>query len=135
MSFTVPEAELVYQASRAGGPGGQHVNKASTRVEVVWDVAGSLTLTQAQRNRIMTKLANRIDRAGRLRIASERYRSQARNKADATARLRELVARALHRPKRRKKTTPPKQAVEQRLREKRERGERKQRRRPPGPED
>lgn len=130
MPFTIPDTELSFRTSRAGGPGGQHVNKTSTRVEVVWDVAGSKSLTDDERERLCGKLASRLSTKGRLRVVSDRYRSQQRNREDAVARLHALVRRALEVPKRRKKTRPSKAAVEQRLREKRARSDRKRQRDP-----
>ena len=132
--YLVPEAELEIRATRAGGPGGQHVNKASTRIEVVWDVAASPSLTDDQRSRLLARLASRLDRRGRLRIVSDASRSQRRNLEAAVERLRETVRRALHVPKPRKQTRPPKAAVERRLETKRRRATRKQERREP-PDD
>ena len=130
MPFTIPDTELSFRTSRAGGPGGQHVNKTSTRVEVVWDVAESGSLADDERERLCQQLASRIDTKGRLRVVSDRYRSQLRNREDAVARLHALVRGALKVPKRRKKTRPSKAAVEQRLQEKRARSDQKRQRRP-----
>lgn len=102
----IPRTELEYRASRSGGPGGQHVNTSSTRVEVWWDVAGSRALDEPQRTRLLQRLATRLDGSGRLRLVSGTSRSQAQNKAEVTERLVEVVARALHMPKPRKKTRP-----------------------------
>src|SRR6266571_875222 len=85
----LPLSELDYQASRSGGPGGQHVNTSSTRIEVWWDVAGSPTLTEEQRARLLAQLATRLDTAGRLRLVSSGTRSQLRNREDVTERLRD----------------------------------------------
>jgi len=60
-TLVVPRAELMYRATRAGGPGGQHVNKSSTRIELTWDVAGSPSLDDEQRARVLDRLARRID--------------------------------------------------------------------------
>ena len=102
----IPRTELEYRASRSGGPGGQHVNTSSTRVELWWDVAGSPALNESQRNHLLQRLATRLDGSGRLRLVSGASRSQMQNKADVTKRLVEVVARALHVPKPRKKTRP-----------------------------
>ncbi|HEX5387956.1 MAG TPA: alternative ribosome rescue aminoacyl-tRNA hydrolase ArfB [Gemmatimonadales bacterium] len=128
--FTVPDAELVFRASRAGGPGGQHVNTSSTRVEVVWDVAGSPSLDEAIRARLLTRLETRLDSEGRLRVVASGSRSQLRNREDATARLKEVVRRALAERKPRKRTRPPAAAKAQRLDRKRRRGALKRTRRP-----
>ena len=129
MPFAIPEAELEFQTSRASGPGGQHVNKTETRVEAVWDVTASPSLTENQRERILRKLSNRIDGFGRLRVATQEHRSQARNKTDAIARLNELVNAALRVPRPRKKTKPSRAAVERRIQGKKQKSEKKRRRR------
>lgn len=131
MSFTIPEAELRYRATRSSGPGGQHVNKTSTRVEVVWNVRESTALSETQRERLLEKLANRIDRRGKIRVAASVGRSQALNRAEATRRLQRLVSAALKLRTPRVKTRRPAAADEVRLRAKRERAEKKQHRRTP----
>jgi ribosome-associated protein len=117
----IPRAELEYRASRSGGPGGQHVNTSSTRIEVWWDVAGSAALDEAQRERLLARLATRLDGAGRLRLVSGATRSQLKNRAAVTERLAEVVARALHVPRPRKKTKPSRAAKAARLEAKRRR--------------
>lgn len=127
--FVVPEPELEFRASRAGGPGGQHVNKASTRIEVLWDVVRSPTLDDDRRAKILAALASRIDAAGVLRVVAAERRSQLQNRRAARERLQALVDRALYRPPTRKPTRPPRVAKERRIKLKRHRGEAKQRRR------
>ena len=73
--LSIPLSELEYRASRSGGPGGQHVNTSSTRVEVWWDVAGSAAPTADQRERLLQKLATRLDSNGRLRLVSADQKS------------------------------------------------------------
>jgi ribosome-associated protein len=131
----VPLAELEFRASRSGGPGGQHVNTSSTRIEVTWDVAGSPALTEEQRQRLLARLASRLDGTGRLRLVSSSTRSQLRNREDVTERLREVVAQALVVPKTRKRTRPPRAAKAARLESKRRRSATKRDRRPPRGED
>jgi ribosome-associated protein len=128
----VPLAELEYRASRSGGPGGQHVNTSSTRVEVWWDVARSPALSEEQRARLLARLATRLDGAGRLRLVSSGSRSQLRNREEVTERLVRLVAEALAIPKRRKPTRPSRAARAARVDAKRRRGatKRERRRRP-----
>lgn len=130
-AVSVPMAELAFRASRSGGPGGQHVNTSSTRVELTWDVGATTALTDEQRARVMKRLAGRIDGAGVLHMASSRTRSQARNREDVMERFRALLARALVPPVPRRKTKPPRAAKEERLREKKKRSETKKLRRPP----
>jgi ribosome-associated protein len=130
MDFVVPEHELEVRATRARGPGGQHVNKASTRVEVVWDVAASPSLTADQRALLQQRLASRLDRRGRLRVVTDEHRSQLRNREAAVSRLKALVAGALRPRKRRVPTKPTAASRERRIAEKRRRGEQKRERRP-----
>jgi ribosome-associated protein len=131
----VPLAELEFRASRSGGPGGQHVNTSSTRVEVTWDIAGSPALSEEQRQRLLARLASRLDGSGRLRLVSSSTRSQLRNREDVTERLREVVAQALVVPKARKRTRTPRAAKAARLESKRRRSATKRDRRPPRGEE
>lgn len=128
-AVSLPLSELEYRASRSGGPGGQHVNTSSTRIEVVWDIAASPSLDEAQRARLLTRLATRVDSAGRLRLVSSGSRSQLQNREEVTERLRAMVAAALAVPKPRKRTKPSRAAKARRLEEKRRRSELKRARR------
>jgi ribosome-associated protein len=127
----LPLAELDYQASRSSGPGGQHVNTSSTRIEVWWDVAGSPSLSPEQRAWLLQRLGPRLDSTGRLRLVSSASRSQLRNREDVTARLQSVVAGALAVPKKRKRTKPSRAAKAARLEAKRRRSAVKRRRRQP----
>jgi ribosome-associated protein len=129
MTIVIPPDELVVRATRAGGPGGQHVNTSSTRIEIVWNIDRSALLTAAQRARLHEKLASRLDAEGNLRVVAAESRSQRRNRDLAESRLTDLVRRALVIPKRRRKTRPTKASVEARLNEKRRRSSTKQDRR------
>ena len=134
-SVIPPSAEIEFRASRAGGPGGQHVNRRETRIEARWNVLESASITEAERARILAKLGARIGKDGVLRVVAEAERSQYRNKELATSRLQELVAAALEVPKQRKPTRPSRSAREERLREKKLRGEIKAlRKKPPADE-
>ena len=128
-TLEIPRSELSFRASRAGGPGGQHVNTSSTRVELLWNVERSRALDSDQRARLCEKLASRIDGEGNVRVVASANRSQLRNREDAETRLATLVRRALIVPKARKKTRPTKGSVEARLRSKKEHSRRKQNRR------
>src|ERR1044071_3972653 len=112
--LTVPRAELDYRASRSGGPGGQHVNTSSTRVELTWNVAQSPSIDDQQRARIQEKLANRIGEDGGLRMTASDTRSQLQNREVVTERFARLVAKALAVPKPRKRTRPSKASKEAR---------------------
>lgn len=127
--LVIPRHELSFRATRAGGPGGQHVNTSSTRVEVLWNVHDSRAIDDGRRAIILEKLATRLDARGNLRVVGSAYRSQARNREDAETRLAALVRRALDVPTPRRKTKPTRAAREQRLEKKRERSEKKARRR------
>ena len=128
-TVTIPLSELRYQFSRSGGPGGQHVNRAATQVELTFDVRGSASLSEAQRARVLDKLGSAIDSRGVLRLTCQTTRSQARNRAEVTERLQRLLRQALHIPKRRRATRPHRAAVETRLQAKRRAGMLKQARR------
>ncbi len=126
MAFIIPPDELRFLTARSGGPGGQHVNKTSTKVEVLWNVARSTCLTDAERERLLAKLSTRIDARGVLRVTSTDSRSQLQNRETAIERINETVRTALRVPKPRKKTRPPKRAVEARLAEKKKKAEKKE---------
>lgn len=130
-TLAIPRAELSYAASRSGGPGGQHVNTSATKVELRWDVAGSPSLTDAQRDRIREKLGNRMDNESVLRIVEGGSRSQHQNREAVTERFRALVAEALEKQKPRKRTRPPRRVKEKVLEEKKQRAQKKQLRKPP----
>ncbi len=119
---SVPRSELEYRATRSSGPGGQHVNTASTRIELLWNLDASRVLNDEQRARLRERLASRLDSTGALRIVSSARRSQQQNKEAADERLAVLVRHALHVPKRRRPTKRPKAANEKRLSEKKHRG-------------
>jgi ribosome-associated protein len=130
----IPRSELTYRATRAGGPGGQHVNTSSTRVELFWDVAGSPTLTDHQRQRILSRLANRISQEGLLQLSDAGTRSQHRNREAVTERLAELLAEVLVVRKPRKKTRPTKASRERTRQAKERRAETKRLRGPVTPD-
>jgi ribosome-associated protein len=100
----IPRAELLYRATPSGGPGGQHVNRVATRIELWWNVATTVALDEPQRATVRDRLAGRIDRDGWLRIVAADSRSQTRNREAATERLSALVAAALKPRKKRKAT-------------------------------
>jgi ribosome-associated protein len=115
--------ELEVVASRASGPGGQHVNKTSTRITVRWNVPTTKALSAMQKERILQKLAGRLTNEGDIIIHSSSSRSQRQNKEDALGRLSNTVYKALHVQKKRMKTRVPRSAKEARLKSKSHRGQ------------
>jgi ribosome-associated protein len=127
--LAVPLAEVELRTSRSSGPGGQHANVTASRVEAVFDLDESASLSRAQRERLRSKYGDRVT------AVAQDARSQARNRELALERLREKLAAGLVVPKRRRPTKPSKSAREKRLDSKRRTSVRKQARRPPGVED
>jgi len=119
--LAIPESELTFVASRSGGPGGQNVNKVSSRVTLTFDVEHSAALSAEQRARIRAKLGTRINKEGVLRVVSQRTRSQELNRDGAIARFGELLRAALAVEAPRVKTRVPRAAHERRLDYKRKR--------------
>jgi len=133
MPAPIPLHELSFRATKAGGPGGQHVNTSSTRVELWWSPHLSPALTDRERGLVLAALGHRLDGDGWLRLVSAATRSQLKNRDAVTARLQRLVAEALVPPKPRRKTRPPRSAAENRLKAKKRRSATKAKRRaPPG---
>lgn len=128
-SCRIPLDELEWRVSRSGGPGGQHANTSDTRVEVRFSVVDSAALGPRQRARLLERCGPTV------RAVAAESRSQARNRAVALDRLAARLAAGLAVEPTRRPTRPSAGAREDRLREKRRRGERKQSRRRPGPED
>ncbi len=117
----ISEDELEFQASRSSGPGGQNVNKVNTRITLFFDMAGSRSLSDKQKRRILYRLSTRIDKNGRLRVVSQKFRTQKANRNAAIERFQQLLAEALKTKKVRKKTKVPYVAKQERLEEKRKR--------------
>jgi ribosome-associated protein len=126
--IAVPEEELVFTASLSSGPGGQNVNKVSSRVTLWFDVVNSPSLSQDQKDLILSRLANRIGKDGLLRVISQQTRSQVENKELAIERFSELLRDALKQVPIRKKTRVSKGAKLRRLEEKKQHGLLKSRR-------
>jgi ribosome-associated protein len=123
--LAIPQSELQFRFSRSSGPGGQHVQKSSTRVELYFDVLGSPSLTEEQRSHLLSRLAGYIDSVGLLHLVAQSERSQLRNRQEVTERFQEMLRAALRRRRFRRATHPSAASREQRLRRKRERGQAK----------
>ena len=128
----VPSEALSFHAVRAGGPGGQNVNKVSSKVELRVDLAAIVGLDAGARARLAAACATSLDADGWLLVTSQITRDQPRNLEDAREKVRLLVERALVRPKARRKTRPTRASVRRRLDDKRRRKETKEGRRREG---
>jgi ribosome-associated protein len=122
----IPEGEISFTASRSGGPGGQNVNKVSSKVTLSFDLRNSTALTAEQKRKIMGKLATRINSDGILRVVSQRTRSQELNRTDVLERFSDLLRRALTPQQPRIRTRVPAAAKKQRVETKRKRALTKQ---------
>ena len=128
-TIAINENEIQLDFIRASGPGGQHVNKAATAVQLHFDVANSPSLPDDVRQRLIRLAGNRISEDGVLVINARRFRSQERNRQDAVDRLVELIQKAAEAPKQRRKTKPSTGSKKRRLEAKRRRGQTKRLRR------
>ncbi|MGB5757087.1 MAG: alternative ribosome rescue aminoacyl-tRNA hydrolase ArfB [Acidimicrobiales bacterium] len=127
--LTIPDAELEWRFSPSGGPGGQHANRANTRVELIWDLAGSASLGNGRRRRLSAKLGSTVS------VIADDERSQARNRDIAERRLAARIREALVVEKPRRPTKPSRGSKERRLKQKRGRSEDKRLRRRPSADD
>jgi ribosome-associated protein len=128
-SVTVPLGELRFRTSRSGGPGGQNVNKLETRVELLFDVIRSTSLSHDQKKTIVSALASRIDAEGILHISSQKSRSQWENKQIVIEKLASLLSSALRVRKKRVKTAPTRGSKERRVQSKKKHSQKKKMRR------
>jgi len=111
--LSIPLAELEFRYARSSGPGGQHVQRTETKVELLFDLAGSPSLGEEQRQLAMSRLAGRLDSQGVLHLVSQAGRSQFENRADVVERFRHLLAAAVQ-PRKKRRLTRPSQAARQR---------------------
>jgi ribosome-associated protein len=131
----IPRTELDVRATRSGGPGGQHVNTSSTKIELRWQPAASVALSEVQRERLLTNLAGKLDGDGWLRLTASEHRSQLQNREAAEARLVALIKGALVVPKVRRATKPTYTSKVKRLETKSQRSAVKANRRRPTRDD
>ena len=127
----IPAAEIELTYARSSGPGGQHVNKTSSKVQLRWNARTSPALSDADRELLERRLASKLTKDGELLVSSEAHRDQSRNVDDAVERFTHLVRRAIRRPTPRKKTRPSRASKERRLSDKKRRSAQKRQRREP----
>jgi ribosome-associated protein len=127
----IPETEFAWSFVRAGGPGGQNVNKVASKAVLRWPVAGSPSLPDDVKARLRAQQHQRITTEGDLVLTSQRYRDQERNRQDCLDKLRELVLRATHVPRPRRPSKPTRASRARRLADKRRRSATKAARRNP----
>src|SRR5690554_1633472 len=131
MNIELLISELTFKAVRSGGPGGQHVNKTASKVEVSFNLDESKALSEIEKDRLRNKISTRISSEGIILLQCGETRSQHRNKAIVIERLIELLHQNLKVAKPRKKTKPSKGAIERRLQTKKEHALKKSNRKPP----
>ena len=124
-------SELQFKAVRSSGAGGQHVNKVATKIQLVFDVAGSMAFTDDEKTLLMTKLENRLTKEGVLLLSCGESRSQLKNKEIVIKRFLEIIKKGLHVPKVRKATKVPKAVIKKRIKDKKNISDLKQSRRKP----
>lgn len=117
--------ELQFKAVRSGGAGGQHVNKVSSKIELIFDLPSSNALSEVEKDRITTKLASRLTKENMLLMQCDESRSQHKNKELVIKRFLELLENALKIPKKRRQTKPSNSAIEKRLKSKKEAAQKK----------
>lgn len=118
-------SEINFSYARSSGPGGQKVNKTSSKVELRWSLALTQAFNEHQLGLLNKKLATQLSKDSEILVFADSFRSRERNKDAACERLREILERALHVPKKRKKTKPSRSSVESRLKVKQKHGEKK----------
>lgn len=127
-NLRIPMGEIQYRFSTSSGPGGQHTNKAATRVTLLFDVTHSPSLNEEQRHMLLNRLGPYLDKEGVLQIHVQDSRSQHQNREIANGRFKNILAAALVRRKHRRPTRPSRAAVEKRLESKKKHSQRKKER-------
>lgn len=114
----IPASEYTIEFARSGGPGGQNVNKVSSKAQLRWNVGTSTVLSDEQKARVRVVLKNRLTNEDEILVMAEDERSQAQNREQVIERLQELITQALHVPKKRRPTKPTRSSKEKRLQSK-----------------
>jgi ribosome-associated protein len=127
--LSIPLRELHWSYARSGGPGGQNVNKVSTKATLSWEPSASPHLPAGVRQRLLAQQKSRINQAGQLQISSDRYRDRLSNRKDCLEKLRQMLLRAATAPRPRRATKPTRASQRRRLQDKRRHGEKKAHRR------
>tara|TARA_R110002050_G_scaffold300786_1_gene472692 strand:- start:31641 stop:32045 length:405 start_codon:yes stop_codon:yes gene_type:complete len=120
--------EFIFKTSRSSGPGGQHVNKTSSKVEVIFDLGSTTLFSEEEKERLLQKLTTYLDSKGAIHVVCQSSRSQLKNKKTAIQNLIQLIENALIIPKKRKPSKPSKGVIERRLKQKKIRSDTKKNR-------
>ncbi|PHQ29769.1 alternative ribosome rescue aminoacyl-tRNA hydrolase ArfB [Leeuwenhoekiella nanhaiensis] len=131
MNKEVLQSECEFKAVRSSGPGGQHVNKTSTKVMLHWDLEASAVFTEEQKERLRQRLASKLTTENQLVLSYDQSRSQHKNKGEVFKNLVQLLEKALVKPKKRKKTRPTLASKKRRLESKKQNAQKKANRKPP----
>ncbi|GGF29048.1 alternative ribosome rescue aminoacyl-tRNA hydrolase ArfB [Echinicola rosea] len=118
--------EITFKTAKSGGPGGQHVNKVNTKVQLIFDVKGSKILTEKEKDRVLEQLGPKLNADGHIQVVVQESRLQLQNKTLALHKFGQLISKVFIRKKKRKPTKPTKAAVKKRLDNKKRKGEKKQ---------
>ena len=133
--ITLPGSDLEWSATRASGPGGQNVNKVSSKVELTFDYESSVALTDPVKERLKKLTKSSMDAEGRVQVISQKTRDQSKNLADAREKLRDLILKALVVPKKRTPTKVTKGAKKRRVDDKKKVAKKKATRKAPRRDD
>ena len=134
-SVSIPLAEFDFEYIRSSGPGGQNVNKTSTKVRLRWNVVDSPSIDEGLLQRIQQNYRSRITGEGEFLVTSQKTRDRETNRADCLEKLAEMIRQVATPPKKRRPTRPTRGSKERRLQNKKQRSQRKEMRRPPGDGD
>ncbi|MBI9111275.1 alternative ribosome rescue aminoacyl-tRNA hydrolase ArfB [Maridesulfovibrio ferrireducens] len=130
-ALSIPDSEIIFIASRSSGPGGQHVNKTSSRVTLIFNLQESASLSNYQKRTLLSKIGNKVNSKGELQISCEEHRSQFRNKEEALERFKNILADGLKPIKQRRKTKVPNSTKRKRMDNKNKRATTKKQRSKP----